>query len=623
MLLCRKNTRFVIYCRKDRHRKIRVIYLSRGDILAYYLLISFVVFLIIDYHYIYSFIDSRFLYNSTGSKLKLETKGYKNKRFQSINKTAVYITLFLFLLMFSINFTISSLAFSTNPLLVNISISVINLQELINTKLVIIYHTSCALAILFIIFSNLDKIEKCLLRILNKNIVIKNEIHNKDTSYVIAKTVNDECFEVSKEALYQNVLITGSIGSGKTSGAISRFAHNLIKSGQGGLILDVKGNFVNTVENICKLHGRTNDLQVISKKSNYFFEIMDNNISSLELANRFKMVITLLSQNNNSDSYWLDKVENVIMNFIILMKYAKKLNLITLHKMVSDDVYLKNMLLKIKEKIKRDVPEDRKAHELTFAISFVENEYFKLDSRVSNIIKSEITRLTIPLVTDYDIYNQFCEQGNKEEIDFSSNKIIVLSINIGSDKVIAKIIATFLKLSFQKYILSNISKPEPHFFIADEFQEFCNAEDAHFLSLSREAKCINIISTQSYSSIKSTIKDANATNVIIQNLVNKIWFRNDDNYTISEIIKQLGKTNVMKENKTISESGQESKKYFFKEGFKNKKSSISKSLNLVCVKENEYDENFFSRELKTFEALAFVIADKGIITEKIMFERWK
>ena len=34
----------------------------------------------------------------------------------------------------------------------------------------------------------------------------------------------------------------------------------------------------------------------------------------------------------------------------------------------------------------------------------------------------------------------------------------------------------------------------------------------------------------------------------VQNLVNKIWFRNDDNYTISEVVKQLGKINVTKEN---------------------------------------------------------------------------
>ena len=311
------------------------------------------------------------------------------------------------------------------------------------------------------------------------------------------------------------------------------------------------------------------------------------------------------------------------MNLVIVLRYLGKLNFLEIHKVVSEDSYLKETLESLKASIKQNVPNDKEAFELRNSISFIENEFFKLDERVLGIIKSEITRLTIPLITDYDIYNKFCVKGTKQNISFKDNKIIVLSLNIGEYRALSKIVSSFLKLSFQIYILSNISNPTPAFFIADEFQEFCNEQDANFLSLSREAKCINIISTQSYSSLNNALKDTNSTNVIIQNLVNKIWFRSDDNYTISEIIKQLGKVNVVKENRAVSEAGDESKKYLFKEGLKNKKSSITKSLNYVTVKESEYDENFFSRELKTFEALAFITTKEGIIITKVIFERWK
>ena len=79
-------------------------------------------------------------------------------------------------------------------------------------------------------------------------------------------------------------------------------------------------------------------------------------------------------------------------------------------------------------------------------------------------------------------------------------------------------------------------------------------------------KWIYLHNRSSYSSIRNTLKDEMATNVIIQNLVNKIWFRNDDNYTIQEIIQQLGKKDVQKETTQISEGAQESKKYLFKTG---------------------------------------------------------
>ncbi len=594
--------------------------------MAYYLIITFVIFVLVDYKYIYSYIDSKFLYTTSGSKLSKEIN-YKQSAntISAYDKLDIYILIFVFLFIFSFNFTISSFAFNTNPLTIKI-IKEINIREIIaghEADAKLIYHISCALCIFLLTNKYRRKLRHFITAAVNKIFGKDAVVEEKQTGYIIAADENDEAIAITDETLYQNVLITGSIGSGKTSGAIARLTYNLIKSGKGGLILDVKGNFVDTVNVMAKRLGKSQDICIISKNSNWYFDLLDETISCLELANRLKQVITLLSTNNNSDSYWLDKVENVLMNVIIILKYMDSLNLMALHRLISEDNFLKQTLEEVKIKLKSQIPDDKTAFELAGAISFLENEFLKLDSRVNTIIKSEITRLTIPIVTDYDVYNQFCVQGDKQKISFENGKIIILSINIGENKALAKIIATFVKLAFQKYILSNISSSKPTFFIADEFQEFCNTDDAHFLSLSREAKCINIISTQSYSSLKNALKDQNAANVIIQNLVNKIWFRNDDNYTIAEVVKQLGKINVTKENRTISEAGQESRKNMLGSGFRNKKSSISKAFNYVIVKENEYDENFFSRQLKTFEALTFISTKEGIVIKKVMFERWK
>ncbi|MBR5227102.1 MAG: type IV secretion system DNA-binding domain-containing protein [Clostridia bacterium] len=440
-----------------------------------------------------------------------------------------------------------------------------------------------------------------------------------------------EIVTTSLNSLFQNILVTGSIGSGKTSGAISNITEQLIKGGFGGLILDAKGNFVDNVKLMCKKCGRTEELQIVSTTSNCYFELLDKNISAQEMSNRLRRVIELLSPNNNSDTYWLDKVENVLLNLIILMDYYtnRNRNLGELHKLVTSKNHLKEKIDLCASKLLDNPPQDKICFELNNAILFLNEEYLNLDSRVFSIITSEITRLTIPLVTDYDVYNRFLVYDSKKDcIDFYSNpnKIIILSINIGENKSLCKILATFLKLSYQKYILSTLKNPKkfPNFLIADEFQEFVNVDDSHFLSLSREAKCINVMSTQSYTSLKNALRDENATAVIIQNFVNKIWFRNDDNYTISEAIKQLGKIEKTRENISITENAQESSKYFLRAGFKNRKSSISNGINYVLNKENEYDENFFTRELKTFEALAF-IQNKGkhMQPTKVKFNIWR
>ena len=75
---------------------------------------------------------------------------------------------------------------------------------------------------------------------------------------------------LSKDGLYQNILVTGTIGSGKTSSAMYPFTEQLISyrardktSKLGMLILDVKGNYYSEVYRFCKKYNRINDLITI------------------------------------------------------------------------------------------------------------------------------------------------------------------------------------------------------------------------------------------------------------------------------------------------------------------------------------------------------------------------
>ena len=100
--------------------------------------------------------------------------------------------------------------------------------------------------------------------------------------------------------------------------------------------------------------------------------------------------------------------------------------------------------------------------------------------------------------------------------------IVVLNMNIAEYKNLSKIIATYLKLDFQSEIMYRLSnyRSTPSAFICDEYAEYVTKTDADFFALSREAKCINIVSTQSYSSLKNTLKDE--INIIIQDLEKQI-----------------------------------------------------------------------------------------------------
>lgn len=184
------------------------------------------------------------------------------------------------------------------------------------------------------------------------------------------------------------------------------------------------------------------------------------------------------------------------------------------------------------------------------AIKFFEKEFNSLDARTANILKSEITRITNCFVSDSEVMNTFCP--SKEEINFpgfadiiNSGKIVVLNMNINEYKNLSKIIAAYLKLDFQTEVLrrlsGNATDIHPTAFISDEYSEYVSATDANFFSQSRESKCINVVSTQSYTSLLNALNNKYSVEVIVQNLVNKLWFRSDDIFTIEDAQKQLRK----------------------------------------------------------------------------------
>ena len=196
---------------------------------------------------------------------------------------------------------------------------------------------------------------------------------------------------------------------------------------------------------------------------------------------------------------------------------------------------------------------------------------------------------------------------------------MVLNMNIAEYKNLSKIIAAYLKLDFQTEVMSRLSKGSQirkSVFISDEFHEYVTTTDADFFAQSREAKCINIVATQSYTSIKNALKDESATKVILQNLINKLWFRTDDIFTIEEVQKQIGKEEKEKISTTISENAKETKFNFITNNLMSRDSNISESYNKYTQNDYIYDTKFFSQDLETFKCLSFISDGLKILPPK-------
>lgn len=409
---------------------------------------------------------------------------------------------------------------------------------------------------------------------------------------------------------------------GKTSSAMYPFTRQFLEYNSRGfehkfamLILDVKGNYGKQVKTFSNELGISSDIITISLHSNIYYNPLHKpNLKAHVLANRLKTILLLFSE-NNSESYWLDKAEQILTECI---KFCRLYNdgyvtFLELHKLITSSKYYYEKKLIIKNLFLQSKLKENEIFELNMGIDFFEKEFLSLDERTKNILISEITRITNVFVADYDVCKIFCAPQEKLTFDgfsevLSCGKIVILDMNIAVYANLSKIIATYLKLDFQTEVLSNLSKHTifPSVFVCDEYDKYSSKTDSEFFSVSREAKCINIVSTQSYSSLTNALKDEACVKVIIQNLINKIWFRTDDSFTIDEAQKQLGKKEKERLSKSISENSSNTRFSYITNCFNSNNSNLSESISTYTSNEFIFESNFFTQNLETFTALAFL-----------------
>ena len=481
------------------------------------------------------------------------------------------------------------------------------------------------------IFNKIKNLKSNIQKIFNKpkeNLKTNFKSFQKSLNLKVGKDENNNVIFIPESGLYQNFLITGTIGSGKTSSAMYPFSRQLLEFNSnnkdkkiGMLILDVKGNYYKQISQYVKKYNLEQDLIVLELGSNVYYNPLHKpNLKAQVLANRLKTILLLFSE-NNSESYWLDKAEEVLTECIKLCRLYNNgyVTFTELHKLVTIPDYYKEKIKDLRNLFITNKFNDKQIYELNESLNFFEKEFLSLDSRTKGILISEITRITGTFVSDFDVKTTFCPPKNKltftgfDEV-LSKGKIVVLNMNIFEYNALSKIIATYLKLDFQTEVMSHLAKNQARTsaFICDEYDKFASKTDGEFFSLSREAKCINIVSTQSYSSLKTTLKDEATVKVIVQNLINKIWFRTDDIFTIEEAQKQLGKEDKEKVSKSISESAKETNFSYITNTLNSQDSNISESYSTYYQNDYIYDSKFFTQNLETFTALTF-LSDGNII----------
>ncbi|MGA8556533.1 MAG: TraM recognition domain-containing protein [Candidatus Acidiferrales bacterium] len=151
-------------------------------------------------------------------------------------------------------------------------------------------------------------------------------------------------------------------------------------------------------------------------------------------------------------------------------------------------------------------------------------------------------------------------------------KIIVLNFPVSMNPGLARALGVMLKMDFQRAVLNRIPKIDgnpnrqwrPILFVCDEYQHFATvgenepSGDEKFFSLSRQAKCIPIVATQSISSLRSSLP-GETWRTLLQTFRTKIFLALADDFSAKTASDLCGQEQKWRVNYSISESGHDSR----------------------------------------------------------------
>ena len=222
----------------------------------------------------------------------------------------------------------------------------------------------------------------------------KTKNKSSSTAIVLGKTSNNSIVTIPLLGLYQNILVTGSIGSGKTSSLLYPLTEQLLSFSFNSiyksafLILDVKGNYHKFVKNLCVENFKTNDLYLISLNSNITYNPLDKPVLKPHvLANRLKTILLLFSP-EQSEAFWLDTAEKVLTESIRLCRLYNN-NYVTfteLHKLIMSKSYCQSKLTELQNKFLNNELSSSIIAELSICTSYFTEEFFLLDDRTQSIL---------------------------------------------------------------------------------------------------------------------------------------------------------------------------------------------------------------------------------------------
>ena len=228
-------------------------------------------------------------------------------------------------------------------------------------------------------------------------------------------------------------------------------------------------------------------------------------------------------------------------------------------------------------------PADFAQRQLQTVITWYRNDWSQLDMRLRSSITEGVS-VFLSLFDQPDVADVFCPPKHvysevgphrgrwplrpvAEAIE--EGKVLALNIPVGANPALGRAIGVMLKQDFQRSVLGRIPRmaQEPGrpwrdvVFICDEYQHFATVGendpggDEKFFSLSRQARLVALVATQSISSLRSALP-GESWRTLLQTFRTRIFLTLSDESSCKLASEACGQVERLKEGYSISESSQ-------------------------------------------------------------------
>lgn len=356
---------------------------------------------------------------------------------------------------------------------------------------------------------------------------------------------------LSLEDAAQNVLILGGIGSGKTTRAIQPVLVQLFDQDAGGLIFDIKGDFKKAVSKYAAETGRSVTIIGPHQKGLNLLAGLTPEVAASFLKSAF-----LLGGGGRGDAFWMDTATELCRNALGVLSFLPgNYSLEGLHRYLYDPAEREELDAKALDLLQ--TLDERQARLLKSYQGYHENIFSKFDDKVIAGVNATVAQVLAPF-NHPDLVDAFCSE-NADMARMESvleGAVFLVDMPLSVWGLGGKVAYTFIKLRLFNVMQRRATMPDwnqdrPVFFMCDEYQEIISANkdglsDLSFWDKSRSSKTIGIISMQSVSSAYAAIGNHDLANAVLQNFRQKLCFRTEDQATLDQLNRLVGRVEVAK-----------------------------------------------------------------------------